>query len=88
MTHHFTEDELTLYYYHEGRRRHDVEQHLESCAGCAATYREIAGTLAMIAAPEVPERSQQYGLEIWQRIFLDGEDIESIMHPLQGRQAA
>jgi asparagine synthase (glutamine-hydrolysing) len=27
-------------------------------------------------------------LEIWQRIFLDGEDIESIMHPLQRRQAA
>ena len=68
MTHHFTEDELTLYYYGEGRRRHDVERHLESCADCSATYREIAGTLAMIAAPEVPERGDQYGLEVWQRI--------------------
>ena len=36
MTHHFTEDELTLYYYGEGRRRHDIERHLESCAACAA----------------------------------------------------
>ena len=27
-------------------------------------------------------------LEIWQRIFLEGEDIESIMNPLQRRQAA
>jgi hypothetical protein len=68
VTHHFNEDELTLYYYGEGRRRHDVERHLESCAACAATYREIAGTLAMIAAPEVPERGDQYGLEVWQRI--------------------
>jgi len=68
VTHHFTEDELTLYYYGEGRRRHDVERHLESCADCSATYREIAGTLAMIAAPEVPERGDQYGLEVWQRI--------------------
>ena len=68
MTHHFTDDELTLYYYGEGRRRHDIERHLESCAGCAATYREITGTLAMIAAPEVPERGDQYGLEVWQRI--------------------
>ena len=68
MTHHCTDDELTLHYYGEGRRRHDVERHLESCAGCAATYREIAGTLAMIAAPEVPERGDQYGLEVWQRI--------------------
>jgi hypothetical protein len=68
VTHHCTEDELTLYYYGEGRRRHDVERHLESCAGCTATYREISETLAMIAAPEVPERGDQYGLEIWQRI--------------------
>ena len=68
MTQHFTEDDLTLYYYGEGRRRHDIERHLESCAGCSATYREIAGTLAMIAAPEVPERGDQYGLEVWQRI--------------------
>ena len=65
---HFTDDDLTLYYYGEGRRRHDIERHLESCPGCAATYREIAATLAMIAAPEVPERGDQYGLEIWQRI--------------------
>ena len=68
VTQHSTEDDLTLYYYGEGRRRHDIERHLETCAGCAATYREIAGTLAIIAAPDVPERGEQYGLEVWQRI--------------------
>jgi hypothetical protein len=68
VTHHCTEDELTLYYYGEGRRRHEVERHLDLCGDCAATYREIAATLAMIAAPEVPERGDQYGLEVWQRI--------------------
>jgi hypothetical protein len=66
--HHCTDDELTLYYYGEGRRRHAIERHLESCPTCAATYRDIAGTLAMVAAPEPPERGDQYGLEIWQRI--------------------
>jgi hypothetical protein len=65
---HYTDDELTLYYYGEGRRRHDIERHLESCDGCTATYREIAGTLAMIAAPEVPERGDEYGRDVWQRI--------------------
>ena len=65
---HYTEDELTLHYYGEGRRRHDIEDHLEACASCTTTYREIAATLAMIAAPEVPERGDQYGLEVWQRI--------------------
>lgn len=68
MTQHFTDDELTLYYYGEGRNRAVVERHLESCAGCAATYREIAGALAMIVAPEVPDCGDQYGREVWQRI--------------------
>jgi hypothetical protein len=65
---HYNEDDLTLYYYGEGRRRADIEVHLGACAACASLYREIAGTLAMIAAPEVPERGDQYGLEVWQRI--------------------
>ena len=65
---HYSEDELTLYYYGEGRRRANVERHLDECAACAKVYREIAGTLAMIAAPDVPERGDQYGLEVWQRI--------------------
>jgi len=65
---HYSEDDLTLYYYGEGRRRADIERHLDDCAPCASLYREIAGTLAMIAAPEVPERGDQYGLEVWQRI--------------------
>ena len=65
---HYTDEDLTLYYYGEGRRRTDIERHLESCVACTTTYRDIAGTLAMVAAPEVPERGDQYGLEVWQRI--------------------
>jgi hypothetical protein len=68
VSHHFSEDDLTLYCYGEGRRRDAIEHHLESCAPCASLYREIAGTLAMVAAPEVPERGDQYGLDVWQRI--------------------
>src|SRR6185295_9353184 len=68
VTHHFSEDDLTLYYYGEGRRRADIEGHLGACTACASLYREIAQTLAMVAAPEVPERGDQYGLEVWQRI--------------------
>ncbi len=65
---HCTDEDLTLYYYGEGRRRAAIERHLEVCAACAALYREIAGTLAMINAIDAPERSDQYGLEVWQRI--------------------
>jgi hypothetical protein len=65
---HYSEDDLTLYYYGEGRRRDQIEQHLVGCSACASLYRDISGTLALIAAPEAPERGDQYGLEVWQRI--------------------
>jgi hypothetical protein len=65
---HYSEDDLTLYYYGEGRSRASIERHLADCAACRATYRAIAGTLAMVAPPEPPERGDQYGLEVWQRI--------------------
>ena len=65
---HYSEEDLILYYYGEGRRRADIERHLDGCGTCAAGYRQIAGTLSMIAAPETPERDERYGLEVWQRI--------------------
>jgi hypothetical protein len=72
---HYSEDDLTLYYYREGRyasrrerTRSDVSRHLQSCAACAALYHDISSTLAMVVADEVPERGDQYGLEVWQRI--------------------
>jgi hypothetical protein len=65
---HYSDDDLTLYYYGEARRPADVERHLAECASCAATYRSIAGTLSAIVAPETPERGDLYGLEVWQRI--------------------
>jgi hypothetical protein len=65
---HYQEDELILYYYGEGRKRPDIERHLDECGACAAAYREIAGTLATVVEPPLPERGDQYGLEVWQRI--------------------
>jgi hypothetical protein len=65
---HYSDDDLTLYYYGEARRPADVERHLGECASCAATFRAIAGTLSAIVEPDVPERGDLYGLEVWQRI--------------------
>ena len=65
---HYTEEDLILYYYEERPRRADVQQHLDACEQCAAAYRDLAATLKMIATPEAPERGDQYGLEVWQRI--------------------
>ena len=65
---HYTEEDLILYYYNERGRSTDVEVHLDGCETCAAAYRELTRTLRLIATPEAPERGDQYGLEVWQRI--------------------
>jgi hypothetical protein len=68
MNRHYSEDDLTIYYYGEARRREDIDAHLGTCAACAATYKDIAATLALLATPAPPARGEQYGLEVWQRI--------------------
>jgi predicted anti-sigma-YlaC factor YlaD len=68
VTEHISEDDLTLYYYGEGRRRDAIERHVDHCAACSTLYREIAGTLAMLTEAETPERGDQYGAEVWQRL--------------------
>jgi hypothetical protein len=65
---HYTEDDLILYFYGEHRSRRDIEVHLDQCERCAANYRDLAGTLRLVETPEAPERGDQYGLEVWQRI--------------------
>jgi hypothetical protein len=67
---HYSEEDLILPFYGEdaGRRRREISQHVDECASCAAAYRDLAGTLQLLEAPEVPERGDQYGLEVWQRI--------------------
>ncbi len=68
MKKHYTEDDLVLYYYEERPRTAGMTQHLDSCAQCAAAYRALSSTLKMLETPEAPERGEQYGLEVWQRI--------------------
>ena len=68
---HYTEDDLILYHYGEASRRDRIEEHLQACESCAATYRDSARTLALVGDLDVPERDERYGLEVWQRIRHD-----------------
>ncbi len=66
---HCDEAALILHYYgDDGRRRGAVDRHLDECDACAARYRALAAILIAIREPEVPDRSDRYGLEVWQAI--------------------
>jgi hypothetical protein len=68
VTKHYSEEDLILYFYEERARSGDIQSHLDTCADCASAYRALAETLKAIDTPEAPERGDQYGLEVWQRI--------------------
>jgi hypothetical protein len=68
---HYSDDELVLYHYGEGRHRVRIDQHLQTCPVCAESYRSIADTLATVGGLEAPDRDDRYGLEVWQRIRHD-----------------
>jgi hypothetical protein len=69
---HCSEEDLILYYYEERPRRalasRTIQTHLDACGSCASAYRDLASTLKLLEIPEAPERGDQYGLEVWQRI--------------------
>jgi hypothetical protein len=65
---HYSEDDLILHYYGEGRRHPDVERHLVDCMDCAVVYRSIAETLRLVPVSDVPGRDDAYALEVWQRL--------------------
>jgi hypothetical protein len=68
VTKHYTEEDLILYYYEDRPRTADFQAHLDSCEPCASAYRQLSATLRAIETPAEPERGEQYGLEVWQRV--------------------
>lgn len=65
---HVTEEQLILHYYGESEDRQGIDNHLAGCDACRAQYRALEGLLAAVEVPPVPERSESYGSEVWQRL--------------------
>jgi hypothetical protein len=62
---HPAEERLILFHY-EGDR--GVARHLASCVSCRGRLAEIERILAVVESDPVPERSEEYGREVWSRI--------------------
>ena len=74
---HLSEEQLILHYYGEpGETGADdaagdtlgSERHLEECGDCRALYASLERVLNVVDGLPVPERSADYGAEVWQRI--------------------
>ena len=71
---HLTEEQLILYYY--GENGDDAaacdtlaaERHLEECGDCRSLYASLQRVFNVVDSLPVPERSADYGAQVWQRI--------------------
>jgi predicted anti-sigma-YlaC factor YlaD len=64
MTQHLTDEELVLHHYGED----SFAPHLDECGECRRRLEELARTLSLAAAREVPEPEAGYERSIWRAI--------------------
>jgi hypothetical protein len=65
---HLNEQELILYYYGELSDPSALAEHLHACEPCHSRYQALQNVLASLATMPVPDRSEDYGSRVWQRL--------------------
>jgi hypothetical protein len=67
---HLSEARLVAHHYGDeaARERTAAEEHLAACPECSARLAGLRSFLGALAAPEVPERGETYGAEVWNSI--------------------
>lgn len=65
---HLGEEQLVLLYYGESQDAEGDRRHLGSCPPCSAAYARLEQTLAVVSTLPVPERTEDYGSQVWRRI--------------------
>ncbi|HET9480162.1 MAG TPA: hypothetical protein VFP98_00260 [Candidatus Polarisedimenticolia bacterium] len=65
---HLTEDDLVAYHYAESDDKAGDARHLMSCAACRSEYDALAQTLSIVSDAEIPDRSGDYGAQVWMRL--------------------
>jgi hypothetical protein len=64
---HLTEEQLVSHYYHDDEPV-DVAAHLRDCTDCHVQYDTIRRVLALVTEAPVPERGDEYGEQVWNRL--------------------
>ncbi len=65
---HLSQEQLILHYYGEEPGAPGAETHLDECAECRELYGSLQRVLNVVDTLSVPERSPEYGAEVWRRI--------------------
>jgi hypothetical protein len=64
---HLTEEQLVAHYYHDDETA-SAASHVRDCRDCSQQYETIKRVLALVTEAPVPERGDDYGDEVWNRL--------------------
>jgi hypothetical protein len=65
---HLSEEELILYHYGEVEDLAPFRAHLAECPACATQHDELRRVLELAGRAPVPERDDNYGVAVWERL--------------------
>jgi hypothetical protein len=65
---HIGEEQLVFFYYGESSEAAAIEGHLAECETCRDEFRALQRVLNTVDSAPVPERTADYGSEVWRRI--------------------
>ena len=65
---HLTEEDFVLQYYGEPTMQTDAAAHVAACDECTARFEELQRVLNSLDHGAVPERGEDYGTQVWERI--------------------
>lgn len=63
---HPTQEQLILHYY--GEETEPIDEHCANCEPCREEYRKLQRILNTVESLPVPDRSADYGTQVWHRI--------------------
>lgn len=68
VTTHISEEQMVMLYYGEEPESTSVSRHLEDCEQCRNEFRRIQQWLINLPVAAVPERGEEYGAQVWQKV--------------------
>ena len=65
---HLNDEQLILYHYGEAEGRQKTAEHLAACESCRVNYLALQRTLATVTMMPIPQRTDEYGAEVWRQL--------------------
>jgi hypothetical protein len=65
---HLTEEQLVAHYYHDADAPAGAVDHLRECSECRTQFETIQRVLSLVNAAPVPDRGEDYGSHVWNRL--------------------